>query len=219
MPAASDIFSDDRVGNVQAAAPWHAGSVSETTDWDAYRAALDAKLAPERIRSTLAFAGLFQLTNELLKSSILDDVKGFFGYSKLIDGGRWLLGPSGEVDYKNSVLSLVPGKPFDSSLAWLQQMGAITEDQAGRLDEIYAHRHDLTHELAKYLVDPAAEPEVNLLVDALTILKAVSRFWVQVELDVGTFEGHPDVTVEDVTPLSLMTLQTCIDAYVAGLPS
>jgi hypothetical protein len=40
----------------------------------------EEKLDPKRIRSTLAFAGLFQLTHELLKSSVLDDVKSFYGF-------------------------------------------------------------------------------------------------------------------------------------------
>jgi hypothetical protein len=191
--------------------------VSNVADPDAYRAALEAKLAPERIRSTLAFAGLFQLTHELLKVSILDDVKGFFGYSKLIEGGRWVYGATGENDYRKSVLMLAPGKPFDASIGWLQQMGAITEEQAVRLDEIYDHRHDLAHELGKYLVDPAFEPDVSLFVDALTILKAISRFWVLVEIDIGMLEDHPDATADDVTPLMLVTLQMCIDAYLGGL--
>ena len=43
----------------------------------------------------------------------------------------------------------------------------------------------------KYLVDPAFEPDVSLFVDALTILKAISRFWVQVEVDIGMLEDHP----------------------------
>ena len=57
---------------------------------------------------------------------------------------------------------------------------AITLAQADRLDGIYAHRHDLSHELIKYVVDPDFEPDVELLTDALTILKSIRRFWTSI---------------------------------------
>jgi hypothetical protein len=41
-------------------------------------AQMDAKLRPERIRATLSFAGLYQLTHELIKQAILDQVRNFF---------------------------------------------------------------------------------------------------------------------------------------------
>ena len=194
-----------------------AGPVTYADDPDDNRRKLEAKLEPQRIRSTLAFAGLFQLTHELLKRRVLEDVKAFFGYSDLFGDGVWLLGPSGEESYRASVLSLSPKKPFEASLLWLQDMGAINADQVGRLDEIYAHRHDLTHELAKYLVDLDFEPDITLFVDAVDVLKTLSRFWVQVEIDVGAFEEHADITVDDVTPMDIATLEMCIRAYAEGL--
>jgi hypothetical protein len=39
---------------------------------------LEAKLKPERIRSTLAFAGLYQLTHELIKQVVVPKVREFF---------------------------------------------------------------------------------------------------------------------------------------------
>lgn len=86
------------------------------------------------------------------------------------------------------------------------------------LTEIYAHRNDLTHELVKYIVDPDFEPDVPLFTDALKILTAIRRFWTQIEIDIGTFEDRPDVTVDDVVPGTLLVLQMCIEAYAAGLP-
>jgi hypothetical protein len=39
---------------------------------------LEAKLQPERIRSTLAFAGLYQLTHELIKDAVLPKVREYY---------------------------------------------------------------------------------------------------------------------------------------------
>lgn len=46
--------------------------------------------------STLAFAGLFQLTHEMIKRSVLDDVKGFYGFSNAKGRSVWLLGRDGQ---------------------------------------------------------------------------------------------------------------------------
>ena len=86
-----------------------------------------------------------------------------------------------------------------------------------RLDEIYAHRHDLTHELAKYVVDPDFEPSMELFGDALQILRDVSRFWVQVEMDIGSFDEFGEIDVDEVVPADIAMLEICIKAYVDGL--
>lgn len=181
-------------------------------DQEGYRQRLEAKLAPRRIRATLAFAGLYQLTHELIKTAVLEQVKGFFGKSPL--DGSWIGG--GEDDYKRSVLSRARA-PFAASLLWLVEMSALSQAQAERLDAIYEHRNELTHELAKYIVDVDFEPDLELFLDALTILRDVSRFWTEVEKDIGTFEDHGDIDLDEVSPLSLYMLDMCIKAYVEGL--
>jgi hypothetical protein len=185
---------------------------SSADDPELYKQRLEAKLAPHRIRSTLAFAGLYQLTHELIKRSVLEQTKGFFGKSLLDD--TWFYG---EADYRKSVLDMVPGKPFRGSLLWLVDMNAISRAQADRLDAIYDHRHELTHELAKYIVDVDFEPDTDLFLDALTILRDVTRFWTQVEKDVGTFDEYGDIDLDEVTPLSIALLGMCINAYGEGL--
>ena len=115
-----------------------------------------------------------------------------------------------EVRYKAQVLDRAPKNKFRASLLWLVDMEAITLAQADRLDEIYDHRHDLTHELIKYIIDLKFEPDVDLLADALDILRDVRRFWTQVEIDIGSFEKVGEVDVGEVQPLSLLILSKCI---------
>jgi len=54
------------------------------------------------------------------------------------------------------VRAKAPKNRFRASLLWLVEGEAITLSQADRLDEIHAHRHELSHELVKYIVDPAS---------------------------------------------------------------
>lgn len=181
-------------------------------DWDAYRRRLEAKLRPERMRATLAFAGLYQMTHELIKTSVINEVRDF--YWRGIDDGAMVYD---EQAYAKQVLSRAPGSKFRASLLWLVDGDAITLAQADRLEDIYAHRHDLSHELIKYIVDLAFEPDVELFTDALGTLASIRRFWTSIEKDIGSFDDFGDVELDEVTPLSLYVLQMCIDAYVAGL--
>lgn len=112
------------------------------------------------------------------------------------------------------VLVRAPKNKSRASLLWLVEGDAITLAQADRLDDIYAHRHDLSHELIKYVVHTDFKPEVELLTDALAILnpsgasgRALKRTSARLKLG--------DVDLDEVTPLALVVLQMCIDAYVA----
>lgn len=171
-----------------------------------------AKLAPERIRQVLAFAAVFQMTHEMIKSAVLDGVAGFYGHVRGVDRWMW-----GKERYIAEVLSKAHIGPFGSSLIWLVENQAITQEQAERLSAIYEHRHDLTHSLAKYVVYVDHEPDHSLLVDALTILRDLSRFWTQIEMDAGTFEEAPDLKVEDVVPLNVAVLEMCVQALFEGI--
>lgn len=182
-------------------------------DPEAYRQRLEAKLRPEQIRATLGFAALYQMTHELIKTAVLDEVREFY-WQGIKDGSMVY----DEQAYAVSVLARAPKNKFRASLLWLVHSDAITLDQADRLHDIYAHRHDLSHELMKYVVDPDFEPDVKLFTDALSILRAIRRFWTSIEKDIGSFEEFGDINLDEVTPLSLAVLQMCIDAYVAGLP-
>jgi hypothetical protein len=147
-----------------------------------YERRLREKLQPDIIRSTLAFAGLYQVTHEMIQHAVLDKVRKF--YCLELRPGVTITAQE-QQRYEQQVLSLAPRKKFRASLLWLVQGGAITQDQADRLDLIYAHRHSLTHELIKYLIDPDLDPDVELFVDAVATLKALHRFWIDIELSTG----------------------------------
>lgn len=176
-------------------------------------ARLSAKLEPWRIRATLSFAGLYQITHELIKETVIDDVRGFYLIGFDESGYTY-----DEQCYEAQVLSRDPkGRKMRASLLWLVESGAITLQQADRLDQIYVHRHDLTHELGKYIVDPEFEPDMQLFSDAVQILRDIQRYWTRVEMDLGTYEAYGEVDLDDITPGPILLLQICIDAYVEGL--
>lgn len=176
-----------------------------------------SKLLPSRVRSTLSFAGVYQMTHEMIKKSVIDDVKSFYGFVKLDDAGTWSNGDVGRDNYWRDVLELAPKKLFTASLLWLQEQNAITSNEVARLDEIYEYRHLITHELVKFVIDIEFEPDIELLTDAVQILRALSRYWIQVEKDIGTFEDYGDVDIDSVETGPLLVLDLCIQAHIEGL--
>jgi hypothetical protein len=129
---------------------------------DACRQRLEAKLEPNAIRATLGFAGLYQMAHEMIKVAVLDEVHEFSWRG--IERGTTVYDES---RYADDVLAKAPKDTFRAPLLWLVEGEAITLDEADRLDVIYAHRHELSHELSKYIVDPDFEPDVELLTEVL----------------------------------------------------
>lgn len=73
-------------------------------DPEGYRRQLEAKLQPQRIRATLGFAGLFQITHEMIKQSVLEEVRLFYRHGFDETGWRY-----DEEGYKRQVLSRAQG--------------------------------------------------------------------------------------------------------------
>lgn len=178
-----------------------------------YERLLLVKLELSTIRSTLAFAGLYQITHEMLKDVIIGRVHDFYfsGLTKQATAQEKMLFKAQVMDAAKTEGS--GAGTFEASVAWLCRYEAITQQQAARLNEIYNHRHELTHELIAFIVDVDRNPDAQLFVDALSILRDVHSFWTQHEIDIGSFDHAGSLTVEDATPLSLIVLQRCIDAW------
>jgi len=170
---------------------------------------IEAKLDAKHIRFTLAFSAIFQMVHEMIKHAVLDQVSSFYGQ----DEASKHFGLTNDAGYAE-VLRLAPKNKFAAHLTWLVNAGAIAPEHAERLDAVRRHRHDVTHEVVAFLVDPKRDPDVDLLVDAVTILDALTRFWTQIEADIGTFEDFPDVDVSEIRPVSMTVLGLCLEAVI-----
>jgi hypothetical protein len=186
-----------------------------TGNVDDIRARLSKKLEPHQIRLTLMHASLMQLVHEFIKQWVLMDVKAFYGYDNIIGDGTWLSEGSKE-RYQQEVLGLALRKEFKASAIWLEQGGAITRIQRERLDEIYAYRHKLAHEGVAFIVDIERTPDATMLTDALEIARDLDRFWKGIAKDIGTYDAHGDVDLEDMHSGKYLVLQLCVDAYLTA---
>lgn len=135
---------------------------------DDYRARLRDNLNPEALSKELIRAGTLLTGYELVKTAIMDDVKGFYtlGFND----------PRLDRRYHQEVLTLGPNK-LQASLNWLVSNGALTSQQVHSFEVIRGHRGELAHELAGYLIDPDDGVRMDLVDDLYEIVKSLDRFW------------------------------------------
>ena len=126
------------------------------------------KLEPDQIKRNLTRAGLLLVAYELLKFDIVYRVRADFKQT-----GR---------DYRAEVLNLAE-KRFEASCRWLAANGAFSEASVMRILEIEKHRHEVAHELPRFLLDPDSEINTGLLRDAFPYLTSLSQFWQAREID------------------------------------
>jgi hypothetical protein len=82
------------------------------------------------------------MAHEMIKVAVLDEAHEF--YWRGIERGTTVYDES---RYADDVLAKAPKDTFWAPLLWLVEGEAITLDEADRLDVIYVHRHELSHEL------------------------------------------------------------------------
>jgi hypothetical protein len=134
-------------------------------------------LNPEKLKANLARASTFLAAYELLHSSVVDKLRGFFQMG--FRNGAAVIGPA----YKKEVTDLYPKDVFHASCLWFQKMGAITQDDVSVIEKIRHHRNDIAHELPKYLADADHEVNMHLLDSIDFLLGKIDRWWIR-EADV-----------------------------------
>jgi len=151
-----------------------------------YRERLNRQLSPEIMSLTLVRAGALLTGYELIKTSIVDDVRNFFtvGFDDAVSAARY----HAEVDGLGA-------HPVERSIRWLVNNEALTEKHAETLEQIRTHRNKIAHELVHQLIDPDADPRPSLLLELGEIFVALDRFWGPIHIDT-----NPDFDGQDVGP-------------------
>lgn len=155
----------------------------------------ERKMLPESMRRTLVQASTLLTGWELIRSDVITAVRDFFRMG-------WADDPEGiDPRYHSDVESrVVKGSAsiFDASVQWLVEMEALTVDDVEVLDRIRKHRHEVAHELATYLVDPALDVRIDVLVEARDVLVRLGQFWGRITVDTDPqFDGQV-VLPEDI---------------------
>ncbi|WP_432510658.1 hypothetical protein [Kineococcus sp. SYSU DK001] len=130
---------------------------------------LAVKLQPDAMRLAMVRAGAVLTGYELVRTEIVDGVRGIYlnGFDEH--------GMTYSRRYDVEVLSLARN-PVRASLLWLQQQGALTAEQVEAFEAVRKHRHEVAHELARFVVDPEADIDLDRLRDLRDCLRSLDRY-------------------------------------------
>ena len=133
-------------------------------------------LAPELTKSVLMAAAIYLITYELLKSSIIEEIKNFYFVGVGYDN------PAMQRQYARDVLSL-DKSVFLASCKWLQKVEAITTEDIQTIVTLRELRNKVAHQLPDFLIEEDSNITVNELLKIQNILAKINRWWIrEVEL-------------------------------------
>lgn len=156
----------------------------------------DKFLHPEMLRANLIAASIFITSYEILKGSIIDQIRSF--YTHAFDEN----GPIVSESYEAKVLALDSKRNvFRASVAWLKAKGVIDAADAQSILDLTDHRNQLAHQLPKFLAESGKDVELARLETLVALVSKIDRWWiVNVELAI-----RDDIDPEQVRPEGIMS--------------
>jgi hypothetical protein len=172
--------------------------MSDTADqWERF-------LDPDVVRPSLFLATMFITTFEILKDSLVNDIRDFY------TNGFDEHGPTVDSDYQSRVLSKNKN-PLNASLQWLRENDVIDDEDLATFEKLRATRNLLAHQLFDVVtgqVESAHEAQFDSLV---ALLRKIGVWWV-VNVEIPTnpdFDGQ-EIHEEGIVPGSVLSLQMLI---------
>ncbi len=158
-------------------------------------------LHPETLKQNIITASIFSMAFEMLKSSIIEKIEGFFMQG--FDENGMIVSPN----YKKKVLSLNKSSLY-ASLKWLQNMGAINDEDLKTFEHIKQCRNTLTHEMLKFASEGVDFDLAEAFDQMVSLLRKVEIWWFE-NLDMAIDpEAYPDdLDLDQVIPGPVWSLQ------------
>lgn len=169
------------------------------------KASWERVLHPETLKTNIITASIFSMAFEMLKSSIIEKIEGFFinGF----DENGVIVSP----EYKEKVLTL-NRSPLYASLKWLQDMNAIDDKDIERFEYIKKCRNTLAHEMLTFASLGVEFDVAEVLEEMIGLLRKIEIWWFENLEMVIDPEAYPeDLDLEQVIPGPVWSLQMLID--------
>ena len=169
------------------------------------KASWERVLHPETLKKNIITASIFSMDFEMLKSSIVEKIEGFF--TDGFDENGMIVSP----EYKEKVLTL-NRSPLYASLKWLQDMNAIDDKDLERFEHIKRCRNTLAHEMLTFASSGVEFDVIEVLEEMIGILRKIEIWWFEnLEMAIDP-EAYPeDLDLDQVIPGPVWSLQMLID--------
>jgi hypothetical protein len=169
------------------------------------RMSWERTLHPETLKTNIITASIFSMAFEMLKSSIIEKIEGFF--TNGFDENGMFVSP----EYKDKVLSL-NRSPLYASLKWLISMNAIDDKDLERFEYIKRCRNTLAHEILTFASSGVDFNVAEVFDQMIGLLRKIEIWWFEnLEMAINP-EAYPDdFDLGQVTPGPVWSLQMLID--------
>jgi hypothetical protein len=164
----------------------------------------DKFLNPELLKGNLIGASLFLAAYELLRSSIIDQLRDFYclGFNEKGD----IISPN----YSKKVLSLAKS-PLRASLLWLQEAQVLNDVDVEQVQRIRTHRNQLAHKLVRHITSVEAEIDVDLFAPMIELVAKIDVWWIRnVELDINPDFDGKEIPDSEIHSCRMICLQLMI---------
>jgi hypothetical protein len=169
------------------------------------KASWERTLHPETLKKNIITASIFSMAFEMLKSSIIEKIEGFF--TNGFDENRMIVSP----EYKEKVLSL-NRSPLYASLKWLQDMNAIDDKDLERFEHIKKCRNTLAHEMLTFASSGVDFDVAEAFEEMVGLLRKIEIWWFEnLEMAIDPDAYSEDLDIEQVIPGPVWSLQMLID--------
>ncbi len=169
------------------------------------KASWERVLHPETLKTNIITASIFSMAFEMLKSSIIEKIEGFFinGF----DENGMIASP----EYKEKVLSLNRSQLY-ASLKWLQDMNAIDDEDLKKFEHIKRCRNTLAHEMLTFTSSGVEFDVAEAFEEMISLLRKIEIWWFEnFEMAIDP-EAYPeDLDLDQVIPGPVWSLQMLID--------
>lgn len=169
------------------------------------KASWERVLHPETLKTNIITASIFSMAFEMLKSSTIEKIEGFFinGF----DENGMIASP----EYKEKVLSLNRSQLY-ASLKWLQDMDAIDDEDLKKFEHIKRCRNTLAHEMLTFTSSGVEFDVAEAFEEMISLLRKIEIWWFEnFEMAIDP-EAYPkDLDLDQVTPGPVWSLQMLID--------
>ncbi len=169
------------------------------------KASWERVLHPETLKTNIITASIFSMAFEMLKSSIIEKIEGF--YINGFDENGMIISP----EYKEEVLSLNRSQLY-ASLKWLKDMDAINDEDLEKFEYIKRCRNTLAHEMLMFTSSGVEFDVAEAFKEINSLLRKIEIWWFEnLEMAIDP-EAYPeDLDLEQVIPGPVWSLQMLID--------
>ena len=147
------------------------------------------------LKVNIQFASLFVLNYECLKDFVVNQVRGFYSDSIIVDG-KWIHKESDK--YKKEVRALAKHID-DASMKWFIASEAITQEDFKLFQTIRMRRNEITHELLNNLGNGFNDSDIELFGNLLSLYRKIDKWWInEIEIPISTEDIPSDYNQDNV---------------------